>query len=98
MPPRPAATDHPIPPAVIALFWTCAILILVSQLMILRSTRRAQRGMGGTTRTGALEWGFAVGPAIALVILLFATWRAATRPAVMEVRFDDGQAITRHLP
>jgi hypothetical protein len=91
---------------VIALFWTCAILILVSQLMILRSTRRAHRGVGrgelppGTAapRTGPLEWAFAIGPAIALVVLLVATWRAATRPASMDVRFDAGQAITAHRP
>jgi hypothetical protein len=83
---------------VIALFWTCAVLIVVSQLMILRSTRRAQRGLGGAARTGALEWAFAIGPAIALAVLLLATWRAATRPPVMEVRFDRGQAITEHRP
>ncbi len=67
----------------LTLFWTCAVLIVVSQLMILRSTFRAQRGMGdgaegaGTApRNGPLEWAFAIVPALALIALLVLTWRA----------------------
>ena len=63
-----------------SIFWTCATLIVISQVMILRSTFRARRA--GTaqapgTRQGPLEWAFAVVPALALVVLLVFTWLAA---------------------
>lgn len=56
-----------------ALFWIAAFAILVAQGAILRSTARAMRGTA--VRSPVLEWCFAVGPAIALVVLLALTWR-----------------------
>lgn len=67
-----------------ALFWSCAAAIVVAQVMILRSTARALRAGGG--RTPALEWVFALAPALALALLLWSSWRAATRPPVIDVR------------
>jgi hypothetical protein len=68
-----------------ALFWIAVVSVVASQVMILRSTRRALRAGGG--RSPALEWGFAVAPAAGLAILLLFSWRAATRPPVMEMEF-----------
>lgn len=71
--------------------------VIVAQVMILRSTRRAMR-MRATGETGegtarasspGLEWAFAIAPAIALVLLLLFTWRAATQPPVMQVEIID---------
>lgn len=71
--------------------------VVVAQVMILRSTRRAMRMRAsgetgeGTPRASSpvLEWAFAIAPAIALAFLLFFTWRAATQPPVMQVEFVD---------
>lgn len=68
-----------------ALFWTAALSVVVAQVMILRSTARALRALA--SRPPLLEWGFAVAPALVLALLLVLTWRAATRPPVMDVRF-----------
>jgi heme/copper-type cytochrome/quinol oxidase subunit 2 len=88
----------------LTIFWTCAALIVIAQVMILRSTRRAFRGTdvkGGRAapaidadaatpraQSATLEWFFAIGPAVGIMFLLFFTWRAATRAPVMEVRFE----------
>ena len=56
------------------LFWTAAVAIGVSQLLILRSTHRGMRA-GAATRRSALEWSYAVVPAVALVLVLVWTWR-----------------------
>ena len=56
------------------IFWICAAAILVAQVMILRSTRRGMIIGPASART-PLEWAFAVGPAVAVILLLIATWR-----------------------
>lgn len=56
------------------IFWICAAAILVAQVMILRSTRRGMLIGPASART-PLEWAFAVGPAVAVILLLIATWR-----------------------
>ena len=56
------------------IFWTCAAAILVAQIMILRSTRRGMLNGPASART-PVEWAFAVGPAVAVILLLLATWR-----------------------
>lgn len=68
-----------------ALFWIAAVSAVVAQVMILRSTRRALRVASG--RSPMLEWAFAIAPAVALGVLLAFSWRAAMRPAVIEVEF-----------
>ena len=55
------------------LFWTAAAVIVVAQLLILRSTRRGMQ-LGPPGSGSALEWAFAVVPAVCLVALLFWTW------------------------
>jgi heme/copper-type cytochrome/quinol oxidase subunit 2 len=56
------------------IFWICAAAILVAQIMILRSTRRGMLIGPASART-PLEWAFAVGPAVAVLLLLIVTWR-----------------------
>jgi hypothetical protein len=77
-----------------ALFWVAALAILVAQAMILRSTRRGMR-QGPAGSGSALEWAFAIGPAVVIVAVLFWTRQAmhpaqvnfrATPPAVTGVR------------
>jgi heme/copper-type cytochrome/quinol oxidase subunit 2 len=63
------------------IFWICAATILVAQVMILRSTRRGMLIGPASART-PLEWAFAVGPAVAMLLLLIATWRTM-HPASM---------------
>jgi hypothetical protein len=56
------------------LFWLCAAAIVVAQVMILRSTRRGML-IGLSSARTPLEWAFAIGPAVAVLLLLVATWR-----------------------
>ena len=75
------------------LFWIAAVAIGVSQLLILRSTRRGIRASAVPQRS-ALEWSYAVVPAAALAVVLVWTWRTMhdstvrfeTRPHSAEVR------------
>jgi heme/copper-type cytochrome/quinol oxidase subunit 2 len=55
------------------LFWSAATVIVVAQLLILRSTRRGMK-IGPAGSGSPLEWTFAVLPALCLVALLFWTW------------------------
>ena len=57
------------------LFWSAILAAVVAQVMILRSTRRVLQA--ATPRSPALEWAFALVPAIALAAVLFLSWRAA---------------------
>ncbi|HET8772102.1 MAG TPA: hypothetical protein VFM71_14050 [Gemmatimonadaceae bacterium] len=84
-------------------FWIATISAIVAQVMILRSSRRALRAdthtdhelpggdaPGGPTRhrrSRAIEWVFAVAPAVAVAFLLYFTWRAAMAPPVIQVEF-----------
>ncbi|MCC7195354.1 MAG: hypothetical protein IT356_07355 [Gemmatimonadaceae bacterium] len=66
------------------LFVILAAAIVVSQALILRSTARGMRhGIPGDRV--ALEWAYAIIPAVALAALLVATW-AAMHPATVDVR------------
>lgn len=68
------------------LFWCAALAVVLGQIAILRSTSRAWRHAGKTVPF--TERVFAWGPALALLIVLFFAWKAATRPPVVEVQFD----------
>jgi hypothetical protein len=56
------------------LFWSAAAVIMVAQFFILRSTRRGMK-TGPAGSGSALEWAFAIVPAICLIGLLFWTYR-----------------------
>lgn len=65
-----------------ALFWIAALAILVAQAIILRSTKRGMQ-VAGPVRSPLLEWIFAVGPAIGLIVLLYFT-RLAMHPTELQ--------------
>jgi heme/copper-type cytochrome/quinol oxidase subunit 2 len=68
------------------LFVVIATAIVVAQIFILRSTARGMRNAApGAQARPALEWAYAIVPAIALVALLAFSWRAMN-PTTMEVR------------
>ncbi|PHX96875.1 MAG: hypothetical protein CK531_05795 [Gemmatimonadetes bacterium] len=74
------------------LFITIAAVIAVSQWLILRSTARGMQHKAAQSADGvqrgsagrALEWTYAIVPAIALVFLLGYAWRAM-HPTAVEV-------------
>jgi cytochrome b561 len=72
-------------PAVLiaVLFWSAVVAVVVAQAMILRSTSRVLRA--AAPERPAFEWGFAVGPALVLVVVLALSWRATMRPPSIEV-------------
>lgn len=73
-----------MPASLIALlFWTAALAVVVAQVMILRSTARVLRAAAPTRP--ALEWFFAVGPAVVLALVLVLSWRATMRPPTIQV-------------
>lgn len=73
-----------MPAALIAiLFWTAVVAVIVAQVMILRSSARVLRA--ATPARPALEWAFAVGPALVLALVLMLSWRAAMRPPSIPV-------------
>ncbi len=59
------------------LFWIATALVLVGQVMILRSTVRAIRGSPSASARRAIEWAYAVVPVIVLVAVLVSTWHAS---------------------
>lgn len=75
------------------LFALCAVAIATAQWFILRSTRRGMTYAGahedaarpGPSRHAALEWLYAVVPALVLAALLVFTWRAM-HPDTVDVR------------
>lgn len=66
-----------------ALFWTAVVAVIVAQVMILRSSARVLRAV--TPARPALEWAFAVGPALVLALVLALSWRSTMRPPAIEV-------------
>lgn len=78
------------------LFYLVAALIAVAQAFILRSTARGMQhgpdaaaepsrtGVVPGPRNAALEWTYAIVPAIALALLLVLAWRTM-HPSVMQV-------------
>ncbi len=65
------------------LFWSAALAIVVGQVMILRSTARAWRASEGPVPIS--EKIFAWGPSLALIAVLWFSWKAATAPPSFEV-------------
>jgi len=59
------------------LLWLSIALVAVSQVMILRSTVRAMRAAESEQARRGIEWAYAIVPAIALVLVLLATWDAS---------------------
>ena len=57
------------------IFFVAVTAIVAAQVVILRSTRRGMRH-AGITRGLGLEWTFALLPALTLILLLAASWRA----------------------
>ena len=74
------------------LFWTAVLAALVAQARILQSTRRV---LAAVPARSALEWGFALVPAAALVLTLVLDWRAAVRPPVIEVELPAAHGEVR---
>ncbi len=77
----PLRDISPVPDTLLTpLFWICAAAIVIAQVLILRSTRRAwhfgRSAQDGKATTGFAVWSFAVGPVVVLGLLLWATWRA----------------------
>ncbi|MHB1311962.1 MAG: hypothetical protein ACYC3L_08080 [Gemmatimonadaceae bacterium] len=62
-------------------FWIAAALVIIAQVMILRSTVRALRAPSAPAGRD-IEWAYAVVPAIVLALVLVATWQAAQRREV----------------
>ena len=56
-------------------FWIAAVAIVLSQIFILRSTRRGMR-LGPLGSGSWLEWSYALLPVIVVAVLLVFTWRA----------------------
>ena len=72
--PQPANFHGEMPtPIAEFIFWAAAAVVVVAQLLILRSTRRGMR-LGPPGSASALEWAFAIVPAICLLGLLVWTW------------------------
>lgn len=75
------------------LFWVAVGAAIAAQVMILFSTARAWR-FGGSAPP-VTERLFAFGPALILLVVLWLSWREATRPPIIEVQFDPAaQGIT----
>lgn len=68
---------------VAALFWTAVVTVVGAQVMILRSTTRVLRAVAPARP--ALEWAFAILPALVLVLVLALSWRATMRPRPTEL-------------
>lgn len=65
------------------LFLGAAVAIVVAQLMILRSTARGMRVAPAERRGNvAVEWAFAIVPAIGVAALLFFSWQASHQERV----------------
>ncbi len=65
-----------------SLLWIATALVVIGQIMILRSTVRAMRGATSARARRGIEWSYAIVPVVALALVLVATWRAAERHAV----------------
>ena len=59
------------------ILWLSLLLVVVSQVLILRSTVRAMRSSPSARARRGIEWAYAIVPAVALVVVLVFTWQAA---------------------
>lgn len=74
------------------IFWLAIALIAVSQVAILRSTVRAMRGATSASARRAIEWAYAIVPAVALVVALAATWQSTrTHTTRLDLEAKAGQ-------
>ncbi len=64
-------------PMIAAVFWIAVVAAVVAQGMILRSTTRVLRAVAPARP--ALEWSFAIAPALILALVLVFAWRATER-------------------
>ena len=80
-------------PLVAALFWSAVVAAVAAQVMILRSTARVLRAVAPARP--ALEWGFAILPALVLALVLALSWRATMRPSAVEVRITPAAGEVR---
>ena len=77
------------------LFWIATALVIVGQVMILRSTVRAIRGSPSASARRAIEWAYAVVPVILLVVVSLLTPPTdPTRVARFYVRLKTPVAAT----
>lgn len=68
------------------LFWVAAAAIVVAQVMILRSTARVLRAPKAPGNAPlAVEWSYALLPAVGLVLTMWWSWREVSRPPVIQV-------------
>ncbi len=80
-------------PLIAALFWIAVVAAVVAQVMILRSTARVLRAVAPARP--ALEWSFAILPALVLVLVLALSWRATMRPRAIEVNITPAAGEVR---
>jgi len=73
----PLPLHHTVPVPLPTLFWISITLVVVAQLLILRSTVRAMRGSPSASARRTIEWAYAVVPVIVLAVVLVATWQAS---------------------
>ncbi len=59
-----------------SLFWLAIALVVIGQVLILRSTVRALR-RAPASHAGVIEWTYAIVPVIALAATLAFTWLAS---------------------
>lgn len=74
------------------LFWLAALAIVVGQVMILRSTARAWVAAG--TAVPVSERLFAWLPAVALLAVLWFSWKAATAPPSFQIEVPATSSTT----
>jgi hypothetical protein len=76
--PHPALfLHHTLPLPLHHIFWIAAALVVVGQVMILRSTVRAMRAASSERARRGIEWAYAVGPVVLLLLVLLATRQAS---------------------
>ena len=80
-------------PLIAALFWIAVLAAVVAQVMILRSTARVLRAVAPARP--ALEWSFAILPALVLVLVLALSWRATMRAPAIEVNITPAAGAVR---
>jgi len=77
-----------------AVLWLSIALVVISQVMILRSTVRAMRAATSAQARRGIEWAYAVGPVIVLALVLVATWQASQAHAIrLELEAKASQSV-----
>lgn len=77
----------------LALFWIAVVATAVAQFFIVRGTIRAMRSApAGSPARGAWEWVWTFLPAIAMALLLVATW-SAMHPTTFDITLPADRLI-----